>query len=54
MFSNKTTSLTKLIRTKQFLGLPLDKVRSRVDRAKVLEARQNMINSELNEMENII
>jgi len=38
----------------QFLGLPLDKVRSRIDRAKILEARQNMINSELNEMENII
>ena len=38
----------------QFLGLPLDKVRNRIDRAKVLEARQNKINSELNEMENII
>ena len=38
----------------QFLGLPLDKVRSRIDRAKILEARQNMINNELNEMENII
>ena len=38
----------------QFFGLPLDKVRSRIDRAKVLEARENMINRELSEMENLL
>ena len=38
----------------QFFGIPLDKVRSRIDRANVLKARQEMINNEMSEMENIV
>jgi hypothetical protein len=35
----------------QFLGIPLDKVRSKIDRANVLKAREEMINRE---MENLV
>ena len=34
----------------QFIGLPLDKVRSKIDRAKILNARKQLIDSELEEI----
>ena len=34
----------------QFFGIPLDKVRSKIDRAEILKARKKAINMELGEL----